>query len=353
MSPDRSVTHVPGCAPESLPFGAGCYRTSRSVYEVFEYDHLFDLEFSALRFVRQGDSYRLLQQGAFSQPPRNSAVLSFGAQQTATVSLASPFPHPGAATGYPVLTVGIEGWAGLGTAVPSSQFGIDAWLDSPAPRWGSWCPSFGLGPTSAVRFHEIGSVSYVTWVDIEAIPNWLSTFQVQFDRSNGNVTIAWADMRFLGGMLVGYAAGGGDNDLGSIDLSVSRASGTFETTAYTTEPLRLTTTPPRIGSIVSFQTSEYPPTSTSGALLLSTYRYYRGALDLTSFGMPDCFLHIGADTLFPLQFVPSGVTAWDLYVPPFPILVGFQLFGQAVAIVPGANPAQVISSNGVALSFGY
>ena len=72
-------------------------------------------------------------------------------------------------------------------------------------------------------------------------------------------------------------------------------------------------------------------------------------LDLTIAGMTGCTLYQSAD-VFGLPTVGAGVAFqmnFSMGVPSNPLLVGLHFYFQAFSIAPGANPLQVISSNGI------
>jgi hypothetical protein len=76
-----------------------------------------------------------------------------------------------------------------------------------------------------------------------------------------------------------------------------------------------------------------------------------GALpfDLSSIGMTGCDLLVSGDA-FGLPTSPSGqafVVNWNLQLATNWSLMGFRIYTQAYAYAPGANPLQVVASNGI------
>ena len=72
-------------------------------------------------------------------------------------------------------------------------------------------------------------------------------------------------------------------------------------------------------------------------------------LDLTIAGMTGCTLYQSAD-VFGLPTTQVGVAFqmnFSAAVPSNPLLVGQHFYLQAFSIAPGANPLQVITSNGI------
>ncbi len=70
-------------------------------------------------------------------------------------------------------------------------------------------------------------------------------------------------------------------------------------------------------------------------------------LDLAGIGMPGCALRVAMDVLLPLQR-SGGTGRLVLQVPNDPSLAGIQVFTQAFASDPTANPKGIVASNGVA-----
>jgi hypothetical protein len=71
-------------------------------------------------------------------------------------------------------------------------------------------------------------------------------------------------------------------------------------------------------------------------------------LALAGFGMPGCDLlqssEVGA---LPTTATGSGTASFSLPLPNLPALLGLYVYLQAFAYAPGANPSQVVLSNGV------
>ena len=77
-------------------------------------------------------------------------------------------------------------------------------------------------------------------------------------------------------------------------------------------------------------------------------------LDLTIAGMTGCTLYQSAD-VFGLPTVGAGVAFqmnFSAAVPSNPLLVGLHFYFQAFSIAPGANPLEVITSNGIDVLIG-
>ncbi|MDO8349093.1 MAG: hypothetical protein Q7T30_02575, partial [Planctomycetota bacterium] len=196
------------------------------------------------------------------------------------------------------------------------------------------------------------NISYVTWDGVYSFgtttPN---TWQLQFDRSTGNVTYAFQTMSGVGNApLVGYAAAAPNNDLGSMDIS-ARLPATFRTNAENLAPLALVSTLPTLGATATLTTTNYPASSGLGVQVLSFVRHDPG-LDLTGAGMPGCLQFTGTEAV--VVVIPAATqSTYGWVIPNNPALMGLPVRSQTYAFAPGANTAGVISSNGVAMVVGF
>jgi hypothetical protein len=114
---------------------------------------------------------------------------------------------------------------------------------------------------------------------------------------------------------------------------------------------------PVIGSSASILITQAP--STVAFLMIGTSgTTFQGAplpIDLGSFGLTGCQLLTSADVLgLPFSVVSPAIPLLrrDENIPNDLNLVGQQVFLQAFALAPGANPAQVLTSSGVEWTFG-
>ncbi|MEO6596340.1 MAG: hypothetical protein ABIP94_16445, partial [Planctomycetota bacterium] len=113
--------------------------------------------------------------------------------------------------------------------------------------------------------------------------------------------------------------------------------------------LTLAATTPYLGSTVTLTTSAVPGTALGTINFLSLTKYVP-PIDLLLVGMPGCLLHCGLDV--GTVVLGSGTALNSFYVPPDPYWLGFEIYSQSVAFVPGANPFGAITSNGVTLVIG-
>ncbi|MCC6781207.1 MAG: hypothetical protein IT457_00065 [Planctomycetes bacterium] len=64
---------------------------------------------------------------------------------------------------------------------------------------------------------------------------------------------------------------------------------------------------------------------------------------LDNHGLPGCQLAIAAELSYPMSATPTGMF-WTIQVPGLPSLGGLRFYNQAIALVPGANPAGAVMS---------
>jgi hypothetical protein len=340
-----------GTAASSTPFGTGCYLSSKAFYQLFGTPASFDLNNLRMRLTRSGNTYVASAAGAYVTPSASAAQLALTDDSTATVTLSGTFPYIGGSTS--TLEVCSNGFVspvtGNGTSFSPTAA---AWLSGPQPRWGTWHDfNPGAAGSGHVKFEQIGSIAYVTWdgvFDFSAAT--ANTWQLQFDLATGNVTYAWQTMNVSGGAtLVGYAGGGSNNDLGSMDISAA-LPGTFHTGALDQSGLNESGTVPHLGSTLTMTTTNYPAGSTLGAHVLSLVQHNPG-IDLGPVGMPGCFQYL--DTTSTTIVLPSGgQSIFTLVIPNNPAFSGLPLIGQTYAFAPGVNALGVVSSNGVAMVVG-
>ena len=331
-------------------FGQGCYRTSRSFYENFVSGTL-DLQNTAFTLINQGTSYVALPFGSYVAPTAAATPLALGDDASVAVPLAGAMPYPGGvATALEVCSNGfVSTGQGNGTGFTPNA---SAWLTSVLPRWGSWHdynPS--VAGSGQVKTEQVGSVLYITWDGVfdygGTTPN---TWQLQFDTASGNVTYAWQAMSNLGnGHLVGFAGGGTSNDLGSIDISALLPA-TFSTSAADNNPLALASGRPVINTTFALTTTNVPASAAFAFTILS-FTQVTPAQELSAFGMPGCYQHVGFDVVNPAP-AAGGSASLNVSIPNNPALVNVVLTSQSLAFAPGVNLLGALSSNGIRLSIG-
>lgn len=339
-----------GTLASSVPYGTACGLASKAFYESMA-AAAFDLGNSGMRLVRSGNFYVAQPGGTYVAPPGTATTLALTDDSVASVTLGTSFPYiGGTTTSLEVCSNGFVSVAtGNGTGFTPSAA---AWLTSTQTRWGTW---HDFNPTlvgsGQVKFHEAGAISYVTWDGVYSFGTTAAnTFQLQFDRSTGNVTFAWATMVASGNAwLVGYTAGGANVDPGNRDISATLPA-TFRTSADNAQPLALASTLPQLGTTLTFTTTQFPASSLLGLQMLGLQHIDPGVpLDLI--GMPGCFQHASLDVMYPM-FPGAQQGTYAMAVPNNPALMGFQMSGQSVAFVNGVNAAGLVTSNGLQITVG-
>jgi hypothetical protein len=342
------IGYVPATGyASSATYGSGCYNRPGSFYENFTSASAFDLNNTSLSMVFNGNGYTVLPGLTSFVAPSPAAITIANADDTEqTVTLGSPLPVMGGTTS--ALTVCSNGFvstaSGNGTFYTPSPGGFLAFTQTCWSNWHDFNPAIG----GAIQFEEVGSTSYVTW---NAVADYggagVSTFQFQFDRSNGMVHMVWQTMSAAGGtgFLTGYKTGTATLDPGTRDISATLAA-TF-TVGVDQAPLVLTTSArPRLGTSINLNTVNCS-TAGIGANILSFTQINPG-ISLAPLGMPGCSQYVGLDVV--RLFVPAGGSGSSPFVVPNnPAYAGLHVFSQSAAFVNGVNPLGVLSSNGVNL----
>lgn len=354
--PHGLVVEVTYMLPASFaaadPYGAGCYDVPHSAYELFTASP-FDLNTSGMSMLYNGtDGYVCVPAiAAFVAPGPTATWIQLGDDTDATVPLSSPLLHPGGVTSQ--LTVCSNGFVSAGPGngtdwVPTVAgflgFAQTCW----AADWHDYSPSpIGSG---VVKFHEAGSISYVTW---DGVPSFASpnpnTFQIQFDRSNGSVHVVWSSILDLFDHMVGFKVGRAALDPGNRDISATLPL-TFPC-GRDERALRLVASArPITGTTIHLNTTR-AGVGTLGASILS-FTLFNPGIELSALGMPNCFQLVGADVLG--AHLPSGgAFAMSLAVPANPALSGLHIGSQSVTLGDlAANAAGMRSSNAVDLRIG-
>lgn len=339
-----------GILAASAPFGAGCYRRSTAFYELATGAN-FDLANTAMRLVKNGDTYTAQAGGTYVAPTAAATQLTLTDDAEVTVNLTGSFPYPGGSTSS--LVVCGNGFVSVATGNGTDYSPTAAeWLASPLRRYGTW---HDFNPNAAgsgkVKFQQVGSIAYVTWDGVYSYNTTAAnTWQLQFDLTNGNVTYAWQTMVASGSdWLIGATGPTPNDDLGSIDISTA-LPGTFLTGPTNLQPLTLASTLPKLGQTLTLTTTQFPPGSALGIQIMSVTRYDPG-VELGFVGMPKCFLFLNTDVLATLV-ASGGQASWNWAVPTGPSWFGLQVTAQSVAFAANLNSAGIISTNGVALTLG-
>lgn len=337
-------------AASASSFGTGCYAASPSFYELFPGTGI-DLGGSSMRLVRTGTTY-VAQPGGSYLVPVAATDLVLDDDGVTTVNLASPFPYASGTTTS--LEVCANGFVSVAAGNGNDWTPTAAeWLVSTQPRWGTW---HDFNPSAAgsgkVRFHQVGTLSCVTWEGVYTYNTTdANTWQLQFDRTTGDVTMVWLGITPTGSQwLVGFAAGQASTDRGGIDISAA-LPGTFRTFSYDMAALSFDSTLPLIGTTMTMSAANLPPGSI-GAILAIGATALDPALDLGPSGLPGCFLHTNMDAVFGMGLI-FGNAIFSLPVPNTASLQGATFAAQAGAFVPGINAYGAVTSNGMQFTLGY
>lgn len=343
---------TPALIATNVNYGTGCYSQFDSFYQLFasrtaSAPALSNTSFS-MAFT--GTGYVVTSGGVTYVPPGGGAT-SFTLGDDADVdtpALTTPFPYIGGATS--ALRVCSNGFvsvaAGNGTGFSPTAA---AMLSAPQTGWWVWSD---MNPSATgsgqVWFEEVGSMVYVTY---DGVYNYTgtsaadaNTFQFQFDCSNGNVGVVFGTMSATGGsaVLVGYSTGGPNLDPGSMNL----ATGLPIVTGPDLAALALAAAPrPVLGTTYTYTLSNIPLPTVVSALVLSIGQ---ANVSLAGMGAPGCFQYVdlGLSSTNLLFLAPT-----DTYSVALPLnlsMIGLIFYGQGASLVPGVNPLNVITSNGVA-----
>ncbi len=347
------VTYVPSAVfASATPYGAGCYDVPRSLYELFT-TAPFDLEGAGMSMLYDGaDRYICVPVVTTYVPPGGSSTtLALGDDTEATVQLASGLQHPGGSTNQ--LTVCSNGFVSAATgnsatALPSAAGFLGFVQTCWAADWHDYDPT--APGSGTVKFEEAGSFSYVTWDGVHSSGgNGPNTFQIQFDRSTGHVHVHWNNVQDPFDHLVGFKVGGAALDPGSQDLSALPSS--LFVCGRDERALRLAASArPIVGTTIDLDTT-LTGTGTLGLGVLSLTLHDPG-VELSTIGMPDCFLLVGLDVAS--VHVPSGgAFRTSLAVPASAALNGLHVGSQSAILGDvDANAAGIRSSNALDLRIG-
>jgi len=329
-------------ATESIGFG--CDGTA-CVDAIYEYP-TFGLSNSSVTFQYQNGDYSL-EQGQGTWIPAGGTNLGLTDNQEVIRNLGFTLPYPGGSTTS--LRICSNGWIVDGQFTGGSNILPDVGLFLQHPMWAPLWHDLNPGAGGSVWFQSSTTVSTVTWV---TVPNFFnsgsSTFQVQF-WNTGDVHFLYQNVSVSGDYLSGFSKANA-TDPGSVDLAAMAGNGLGVCTTATPELGLTTSAPPVLGTTFDLVTTDVPPTTIFGLMILSTTEL-SPALSLTPLGMSGCQLYQTIDVS--VLWGPAGnmaFTSWPL--PNTPSLAGFEVLCQSAALVPAINPFGMAISNGVKLIVG-
>lgn len=344
------ISYIGAAAAAATPIGFGCGHRFASVYEVFPSASTFDLSFSSLRYVPNGPGYTVVPgQAAFVAPIATAINVAVGDNVAQLVPFNGTFPY----LGFGVSSFGVysNGYVatGLGNST-SSIFLISTMLGASLTAWGCFHDFVPTGGANGnVKFQQIGSVVYVTWAAVREVGgSGVSTWQMQFDLTNGVVTCVWQSMSLTGGYYLVFHSPGGAMSLdpGSTDLSVAIPSTIV--LGPDVVPLTLSsTTRPILGTNWILQVSNIP---TAGTIGLQLFGFADpNLIDLGFLGAPGCTSRATPDIVSTWVVNQIPTHPYGIPVPSSLSLTNVHLYAQAAVLVPGINTflGGVITSNAI------
>ncbi|MFY9345303.1 MAG: hypothetical protein WAT39_22625 [Planctomycetota bacterium] len=347
---------APANCASTTSFGSGCIQQTDSIYELFSPVTNFDLASSTISFFRQAAGYLVLNSipGTFVTPSGAAIVIANADDTEQTIALPGAMPVPGGTTSS--LTVCSNGRIALGPTGNGASWTPDVptflnWANATiAAAWHDYNPT--IAGSGSITTEQVGGTVYVTWNAVYSYATTVpDTFQYQFDVATGNVTIVYGTFSNAGNnILTGYSPGGPSTASAS-DLSVvlGGAVTLFDTA---TAGLALTTnSSPAFGnSGFALVTTNVPPVVPLGVLFFGSLAINPG-LDLSFLGMPGCYGYTNADVTSASFPVAAGTGSVSVPIPSNPTLLNVSLTTQSLAFTL-ANPANLVTSNGVTFTIG-
>lgn len=241
-----------------------------------------------------------------------------------------------------------------------------------APLWTDLDISGPVG--GDVLFETRPGLAVVTWESIAqfGFDTRPLTFQVQL-RPDGSITFVYADTtgwtrtaRSVVGVdaLVGVSAGSGASDPGASDLlSLPLTSAGSEIYAFVDGiageqlSLQLTTrslSVPRPGVGWNLRIDGVAAGTSTVSLLIGFSNPMLDLSQVPSLGLGGCTLYVvPAAPAVPLQVIGRSSSTLPLQIGPMTQLLGFDVFAQAVAIVPGANNLGIVLGSAARGTIGF
>lgn len=346
-----------GGVATATQFGRGCYWRATSFYEHFSAAHAFDLDSSTLQLSPTPTGYDVVHlPGApsFLSPSPGTQLSLTDDSVSAPIPLPFTIPYPGGSTNQ--IVVGSNGYVFLQPSTNNSPFyGATNGLMQQAPRhaalWGDLDPAYPGSGSGTIHFEVTGQTAYATWLSVRefgATSSVDSTFQIAMS-STGTVEYRYQQCDHNYPVLTGWSPGFGAQDPTGRDLSTF---GPFSTTStmFRLPLLHAANQRPKLGTSVTLTTSRLDPASVLGINLIGFTRHDPG-IELSSLGMPDCYLFTSLDLMFP--FFPAAQSgSHTIAIPNQASLTGFELHAQGVAWDFPANAFGMVSSNGLTLRLG-
>jgi hypothetical protein len=330
---------------QATNFGTGCGGApgcSGSFYEPS-----FDLANSGYTLAFNAGAYTLgTLTGSWIAPAGTSLPAGDDVGSLQALPFALPFPG-GSTNNLWICSNGFVSAASNGTSFTPTAAALLSGQRTWAALWRDLLPAAG-----GMRFDATAQRVVISFNNV---PNYggggAVTFQWQF-WANGTVHVIYQAVTGTSSTLVGYSPGGGASDPGAIDISATLAAGLPLCTPSTppTPSLALNASArPVLGTTINLVTTNILPGSLLGLSILSLNQL--PGIDLTSIGMPNCFLYAGLDSVS--NFATPGASAsvpWSL--PNIPSLSGTVIASQSATLTVGVNPFGFATSNGVQFVLG-
>jgi hypothetical protein len=352
---------TPALIASNVPYGAGCGAQPASFYEYTIPSTAFDLSNTAITMIKTGtapnETYVVMPGITAFVPPSGTAVnLGLSDDSTATITPTAAFPYPGgSAASLVVCSNGFVSTASNGTSYQPLPATFLGWANTVWAVWRDFVPT--AAGADNIWWEEVGGVVYVTWLNVVGYVGTTvgvtpSTYQFQFDTATGNVHIVFQSMDTISlstwaggdGYLVGYSPAGANLDPGSTDLSVA-LPGTIALQPVDVPALALSAAPtPVLGNTVIYTTSNIPMTALISAQIMSLGQVNPG---LPIPGAPGCSQLVDLTISATMLLFGAPSATFSFTIPNDASLIGLPLSNQSASLVPGINPLQAITSNGV------
>lgn len=322
-------------------YGTGCGAGApATMYERFDgTTNVVDLSNAAYQMLWIGNGYIVLPSLAPLVTP-TAGQLTLTDDSITTVSL--PWPFPTQNGNVTSVSVGSNGYVHWGTSSFTGYTeSLALMLSNPSGVYGLWDdlnPAAGgtvhaeQDPIDPTQFH-------ITWLGVyeyaTANPN---TFQITLSQF-GNVDVVYGTLTSRDA-IAGYSKGAGATNPVAVDLSAvnGHTIGNGNWTLTMTSVAR-----PVMGQTGIVRTNGIQPGSVGGVI---GYGVTQTSFDLSILGMTGCTQYATLDAT--LQFAtPSATADHPLPIPIIPSIVGASLFLQSFVVTPGANPFNVVATNGM------
>lgn len=345
-----AITYVPGggggTLARAIPYGTG-FGSFASVYENFASAAAFDLNGTNWRFQELGGAGWLISAGTPPVSSTNAAALALTDDSEVTQTLSSGFAPSVQICSNGFVSVGGSNGTGFTPAVATM-------LNSANEAWWVWHDmNPGAAGSGQVKYEFVGGEDVITWDGVYSFGTTVgNTFQMRLSGAPGAriVNLSFTTMSGQGGgILVGYSPAGASVDPGNTDLS-----GVTSTTLGGTDQPRLTlagSPRPVIGTSAGLNTTNINPAAVGAVQLLAVTQNLAG-LNLSVIGAPGNFFYLGGvDVSIPVT-ISGGSSTLSLPIPNANNLINGRLYSQTATLVIGANPINVLTSNGLELIIG-